>query len=180
MRLGDGHAVRRAAVFLEGQGNPAGQGRERPILALRSAHTRLELLLATPGQSLQIINDDLMVHNVFSVSPSKPLSSGAMAPGESRTVQLDRPGIIELFCSLHDAMEAVVVVAPSGLSALTSRGGSYTLTGVPAGRYRAVAYAPEVGQVALPLEVRGGERTTLHFQVVPPSQPTVIPQKGKR
>jgi len=103
-----------------------------------------------------------------------------MTPGESRAVPLERPGIIELFCSLHDAMEAVVVVAPSGLSALTSRGGSYTLTGVPAGRYRAVAYAPEVGQVALPLEVRGGERATLHFQVVPPSQAAVSPQKGKR
>ncbi len=180
VRLGDGRTARRAAIFLEGAGNPAGPPRERPLLSLRSAHRQLELLLATVGQSLQISNDDLTTHSVFSVSPLKPLSLGPLAAGESRTVLLDKPGVLELFCHLHDAMEAVVVIAPSGLWALSNPQGSYSLTGVPAGRYRAVAYAPELGQVALPLEVRSGERSTLHFQILPPSQPTVTTAKGKR
>ena len=47
-----------------------------------------------------------------------------MAPGESRAVQLDGPGSSRLFCSLTMRWKPWVV-APSGLSALTGRGGSY-------------------------------------------------------
>lgn len=180
VRLGDGRSARRAAIFLEGQGNPAGPPHERAVLSLRNAHRQLELLVVTSGQSLQISNDDAAAHNIFSVSPTKPISLGLLAGNESRTVILDKPGVIELFCHLHDAMEAVVIVAPNALWALSTPQGSFTLTAVPVGRYRAVAYAPEQGQIALPLEVRGGERATLNFQVFPPSQPTVSQPKGKR
>lgn len=172
VRLSDGSIPKRAAIYLEGGTAAIATGKERAPLSLRSAHSQFELLVLPIGTTLQLSNDDHLTHSIFSVSPIKPLMLGPLSVGESRTVQLDRSGIMELFCSMHDAMQALVVVAPSGLVALSNAQGAFALPSVPVGRYRAVAYAPELGQATRTFDIRNGERITLHLQIAHPGHPT--------
>lgn len=172
VRLSDGGIPKRAAIYLESS-TAAVPSKDRASLSLRSAHSQPELLILPIGTTLLIGNDDHLAHSVFSVSQVKPLALGPLLVGESRSVQLDRPGIVDLFCAMHDAMQATVVVASSHLTTLSNSQGAFALPGVPVGRYRAIAYAPELGQAVLSVDIRNGERITLHFQIAHPSHPPV-------
>lgn len=177
MRLSDGGIPKRAAIYLEPMG-PAAPGKDRATLSLRSAHSQPELFVFPIGTTLAINNDDHLTHSVFSVSAVKPLSLGPMAVGESRSVVLDRAGILDVFCAMHDAMQATVVIAPSSLVTLSNAQGAFALPGVPVGRYRAVAYAPELGQAVLPVDIRNGERIALHFHIAHPGHPAAVKGAG--
>jgi hypothetical protein len=92
---------------------------------------------------------------------------------------LERPGVVEVFCNIHEAMQATIVVVPSTYYAVIGDGGSFQMVGVPAGRYRLVGYAPEAApavEVSVPIEIRPRERTavTLHL-----GQPELHREKRK-
>ena len=134
VRLSDGSIPKRVAIYLEGGPAAAVVGKDRTLLSLRSAHSQFELLVLPMGTHLHITNDDHLTHSVFSVSPTKPLALGPLAVGESKAVPLDRVGVLEVFCSMHDAMQALVVVAPSSLVALSNAQGAFALPSIPVGR----------------------------------------------
>ena len=171
VRLHDGAMPRRAAIYLESINSAPVLSKDRATLSLRSAHSQIELLVLPVGTTLLIGNDDHLTHSIFSVSAVKPIALGPLLVGESRVVALDHPGIVDVYCAMHDTMQATIVVAPSGLVTLSNAQGAFALPGVPIGRYRAVAYAPELGQAVLPVEMKGGERVTLHFRIAHPGHP---------
>ena len=178
VRLSDGGIPKRAAIYFENVTGPGSPGKDRASLSMRSTHSQIELLVLPLGTTLSINNDDYLTHSLFSVSPTKPMSLGPMSVGESRSVVLDRPGVVDIFCSMHDVMQATVVIAPSNLVVLSNSQGSFALSGVPVGRYRAVAYAPELGQALLSVDVKNGERSALHFRIAHPAHPPAVASGG--
>jgi hypothetical protein len=57
-------------------------------------------------------------------------------PGTSRSVQFSRPGIVRVFCNIHSAMSAVIVVLPTPYFATTARDGAFHIPNVPPGEYQ--------------------------------------------
>jgi hypothetical protein len=178
--LSRGGAPKLGVVYLEGV--PAGSWslpRERALLALRGAQFLPELLVVPVGQTVQIANQDRLNHSPFSLSTARPFEVGRQPPGESHTITFDRPGVIDLFCNIHETMQGVILVVPSTFYALPTEGGNFQLASVPAGHYRLVGYSPEVGQaeqVVLPVEVRPRERTTVRLLL---GQPAAAREKRK-
>ncbi len=63
----------------------------------------------------------------------------SIAPGTSRSVRFARPGIVRVFCNIHPAMSAVVVVLDTPYFAVTSADGSFSIA-APQGTYEMNVY----------------------------------------
>ncbi len=156
-----------AVVWLEG-GPPAPRvARPRITISQRGARFRPPLSVAVVGQEIAFPNDDHITHNVFSVSTSKSFDTELYRPGSKPVIRLERPGIVDLFCKIHEHMHATIVVVPGPHHARTDLGGGFSLGGVAPGKYRLMAYDPETGTASTELRVPAGEGATVELQTRP-------------
>jgi plastocyanin len=124
-------------VYLEidaelGQRAPAAHHR----IKQKGARFSSELIPVGAGQTVEFFNDDSILHNVFSYSKTKPFDLGLARAGSSREVTFERPGVVQVYCSIHAGMNATIFVAPSAFYAAIDATGTFALRGVPAGRHR--------------------------------------------
>lgn len=62
------------------------------------------------GDTVEFRNSDPFFHNVFSLSDSKSFDLGSYPQGQSKKVTFDKPGKIEVECSIHPEMQMVIEV----------------------------------------------------------------------
>jgi plastocyanin len=62
------------------------------------------------GDTVTFRNSDPFAHNVFSLSDIKSFDLGSYAQGQSKSVVFDKPGKVEVECSIHPAMQMVIEV----------------------------------------------------------------------
>jgi plastocyanin len=116
-------------------------------------------VLAVPaGSTVEFPNNDLIFHNVFSLSGPQPFDLGLYRAGESRARMFTDPGTYRIFCNIHPQMTAVIVVTPSGLTTLASQDGRFTLD-LPPGRYRLTAVSERASPVSAEITSTEGVST---------------------
>jgi plastocyanin len=166
-------AVAPVVVYLEplGGADPAA-ARGRGVAVMRQLDARFSpsFLVVAAGQSVQMANDDAIYHNVFSYSRPNDFDLGLYPAGESRTLVLRHPGVVKLYCSIHESMSATILVTPSRWYSVVGASGAYALTGVPPGKYRAVVWAERLPATERVIEVGAGERRTLDWVIGAPGQ----------
>ena len=145
-------------VFLDGVSGPLSFEPPRGRIRMHQKNAQFEpRFLAVPaGQTLEMPNDDAIFHNVFSFSKPNDFDLGLYPAGESRSVRFAHPGVVNIYCSIHESMTATVFVAPSPWLAVAKPTGEFELRGVPPGRYRLRVWnerLPEAGQI---VEVTAG------------------------
>ena len=62
------------------------------------------------GDSVNFQNEDSFFHNVFSLSDVKSFDLGSYPKGQGRKVVFDKPGIVEVECSIHPEMLMTIEV----------------------------------------------------------------------
>lgn len=62
------------------------------------------------GETVEFRNSDTVAHNVFSLSDPKSFDLGSYPQGQSKRVTFDKPGRVEVECSIHPAMQMVIEV----------------------------------------------------------------------
>jgi plastocyanin len=96
-------------------------------------------VLAVPvGSTIEFPNQDLVFHNVFSLSSPEPFDLGLYRKGEAKRRTFTRPGLYRVFCNIHPEMAAFVAVVPTPWVAIADARGAYAFD-LPAGRYRVTA-----------------------------------------
>jgi plastocyanin len=93
------------------------------------------ILAISAGTSVDFPNFDPIFHNAFSNFEGQIFDIGLYAPGSSRSVRFDRPGIVRVFCNIHPSMSAIIVVVDSPYFTTTDDDGSFSLSNVPQGTY---------------------------------------------
>jgi plastocyanin len=111
------------------------------------------------GTTVEWPNNDDILHNVFSFSEPKPFDLGLYKSPEVKRVTFEKPGRVDVYCSIHTRMSCVVLVLQNPYFAVTSERGVYTIRDVPPGTYKVKAWherlpcqvqevvVPETGQV---------------------------------
>lgn len=95
------------------------------------------------GTNVVFPNFDAIYHNVFSPSPHNSFDLGSYRAGDkARTVTLTTPGLVEIFCNMHQKMSADVLVVPSPLFTKARADGSFRIDNVPVGVRKVVAWSP--------------------------------------
>ena len=87
------------------------------------------------GTSVDFPNFDPIFHNAFSNYNGQLFDVGLYPPGTSRRVRFARPGVVRVFCNIHAAMSAVIVVLNSPYFEATQKNGNFQFDGVPPGEY---------------------------------------------
>jgi len=156
--------VRPLIVHLEPVSAPAApRPTEIPVMRQSQAQFSPSLLVVSEGQKVEMRNDDSIYHNVFSYSLPNDFDLGVYPQGESRTVGLDHPGLVRIFCSIHESMSATVLVAASPFYAQVPANGRFRIPDVPAGKYRLHLWSPVLPAQSSSVEIpaAGSVTTTL-------------------
>lgn len=122
----------------------------------------------TVGSTIQIRNDDPVVHNVHARLAGETLFNlGMPLAGTRLQRRLDRPGVVELSCdSGHVWMQASLIVVPHSYHATTPADGWFVIPEVTPGRYRLRAWHERLGvkEVEVVVEPERGAEVELIFQ----------------
>jgi plastocyanin len=128
-------------VWITGSGASAVPA-ARLVLAQRNMEFSPSVLVVVAGQTVEMPNEDDLAHNVISSSNAKRFNLGIYPKGESKLVTFDQVGLVDVRCSLHKRMRASILVVPNLHFAMATAGGSYQITGIPAGRYTVKTWKP--------------------------------------
>jgi len=69
-----------------------------------------KILKIKAGDTVEFRNSDPFSHNVFSLSDAKSFDLGSYPQGASKKVVFDKPGKVEVECSIHPQMQTVIEV----------------------------------------------------------------------
>jgi plastocyanin len=110
-------------------------------VAQKSAQFSPHVLPVMAGTTVEWPNNDDIFHNVFSMSDAKQFDLGLYKnnPPDKR-VTFDRPGRVDVFCSIHANMHCIVLVLENPYYACTDENGHYAITNVPPGTYKLKAW----------------------------------------
>ena len=101
-----------------------------------------EVAVIMSGSSVEFPNEDLIDHNVFSLSRTRIFDLGLYRNPESKAVTFSRPGVVDIYCNIHPDMAAKVKVVDTVFYAQAKADGSFEIANVPAGTYPVVAWQP--------------------------------------
>jgi plastocyanin len=141
-----------AVVFLEGaaaKGNPV-----RTAIKMKGKAFVPHQVVVPVGSTVDFPNEDTIFHNVFSVSGSNRFDLDLYRKPKKGSATFIHPGVVRVYCNIHPQMSALVMVVDSAYFATTKKNGAFSITGVPSGKYRLVAWherGPEQAvEVAVP------------------------------
>lgn len=98
------------------------------------------VLVVPVGATVEFPNDDPIFHNAFSSYNGQIFDIGLYPPGTTRSITFRRAGVVRVFCNIHAAMSAVIVVVNTPYFAVTGKDGAFQIEGVPKGSYRLAFY----------------------------------------
>lgn len=93
------------------------------------------VLVIPVGTVVEFPNADPIFHNAFSNYDGELFDVGLYPPGTTRSVRFRRAGIVHVFCNIHPAMAAIIVVLDTPYFTKAKRDGSYQISDVPPGVY---------------------------------------------
>lgn len=140
--------VGQAVIWLEGSGVTPIPPRQVSVLT-EGKEFRPRVTVVPAGSTVVFPNNDPFNHNVFSGSAEGAFDLGLYGRGQSRQTRFNRPAVIRVYCNVHATMAAFIVVRDNPYYARPSADGSFSIAGVPPGRYTLHAWherAPEVKQ----------------------------------
>jgi plastocyanin len=140
--LSDGQAVstgevREAVVFWEPARAVVVQPASRPVdMVMQQKAFVPHVAAVTRGSTVRFPNADPILHNVFSVSPENPFDLGLYGSGPGKTVTFETPGLVRVYCNVHHAMVAYVLVLDTPFFVSPESDGGFALASLPTGEGR--------------------------------------------
>jgi plastocyanin len=133
-------------VYIDGPVGPKVEPPSKPVQVVtrrvlqKGAMFSPHVLPVVAGTTVEWPNYDDILHNVFSFSEAKQFDLGLYKSPEVKQVTFDKPGRVDVFCSIHTRMSCIVLVLENPFYAATNERGKYSITNVPAGTYKLKAW----------------------------------------
>lgn len=158
-------------IHAAGQGAPG-----RATIHQKNQTFRPDLVVVAKNSTVEFPNDDKIFHNVFSLSRAARFDLGLYKSGTTRSVQVRRAGVVDVYCNIHPNMVSQIKVVDTPYHAVTGADGRFRITGVPPGSYPVTAWVPygeeykgqvivEPGKTArLELTIKAGQPPRRHLR----------------
>jgi plastocyanin len=116
------------------------------------------------GQVLQIFNDDQTSHNIHPLAKVNPEWNKSQPAGSAPIdTKYDKPEFIPVKCNIHPWMHGYFVVLGTSHYAVTGSDGSFSLKGLPPGKYTVSAWQEQYGSQSQEVTVAAGETKAVNF-----------------
>lgn len=158
-----------AVVYLTGEGldDAPGVVQAEPRVSLLNQidYTFVPRVLpVVAGAEVRFHNGDSELHNIHTFDGGRRVNrmfNRSQLPGSTFTRTFQEPDSILVRCDLHSQMIAHILVLPNVFHTMPGDDGSYSVAGVPPGRYEITAWHELFGRVSVPVDVASGEITAV-------------------
>ncbi len=125
-------------------------------------------LIVPAGATVVLKNSDTVSHNVHVYSARNDGSNNTIAPGAQAEVSFARADKIKIGCDYHPWMSSMLFVVDTPYSALTKSDGSFEITGLPPGTYKAKLWHETLGRAEAEVVVKDdGTSAPLEIKMAP-------------
>lgn len=158
---------RPGVVYLEQAPRGAFDDRDLPRAVMDQRNERFvpHLLAVMAGTVVDFPNSDRTYHNVFSLSRARRFDLGRYAAGKSKSVRMDRPGVVRVFCDIHSHMSAFILVFAHPYFDVTDADGRFELSPVPPGTYTVIGWHEGDARIRRSVTVAPGTSTEVDLPV---------------
>ena len=107
---------------------------------------------------------------------------GLFGKGESREATFRRPGIVRVYCNVHERMAATIVVTPNGHAARVREDGTFEIRDVPPGKHKLRIWDERGGEATSDVDVSeaGNVDTKLELDARGYRKTSHLDKDGKR
>lgn len=159
--------LRDFVVSIEGPVTAPSPTATAPVIKQKGAVFSPRILPVAVGTTVEWPNDDDIFHNVFSISEAKEFDLGLYKHPESKRVTFDRPGRVDILCSIHTQMSAVILVLDNPFFAKSDEQGRYAIRGLPPGEYTVRAWHERLPSIRRKVTVAAAGEVRLDFVLGP-------------
>jgi plastocyanin len=146
-----------AVVWLSGATPQAPeQQSNRPKMASQGKRFLPHVVAIQAGETVDFPNADRIFHNAFSVSPGSQFDLGLYRKGASKSHTFTTPGVVHVYCNIHQDMAGYVLVLPSARAVVTGADGSFRFTDVKPGRQQMKVWHPMTGEIDVAIDLQPG------------------------
>lgn len=136
-------------------------------------------LIVAAGSTVAFPNQDVVLHNAFSLTPGSPFDLGIYGPGQSREFTFTRPGIVRVHCNVHHSMQTDVLVVDTPYFARADASGRFLLKNVPAGSGTLFLWHPRASLESRPLKLPAANALRLSLVATKPRVPPHANKDGQ-
>lgn len=129
------------------------------------------LMVIVKGTTVAFPNDDLVFHNVFSLSKAARFDLGLYKGGTSKSVTFKKAGVVDIYCNIHPQMATKIKVLDTIHHGVTGADGAFRIANVPAGTYPVVAWQASGDEFRGVTTVTAGGTATLSIALVERQSP---------
>ena len=116
------------------------------------------------GQTLRVVNADSTTHNIHPTPANNREWNKSQPPGLSIEETFARQEVaIPVKCNVHPWMKSYVAVLKNPYFAVSSKDGSFQITGLPPGTYTVQAWQEKLGTKSQQVTVGANENKKLEF-----------------
>jgi hypothetical protein len=135
-----------------------------PALGRRKCRTVPHVLAMQAGQTLYVQNGDRSAHNYNFQTKVNPIFNQSLSPGGSFEVPFTKPEPpFVVRCNQHPWERGYVAVLPHPFFAVTGRGGSFAIEGLPPGDYEVVVWHEKFKEARAKVTVGARESKAVNF-----------------
>ncbi len=117
-----------------------------PRLDQRSCRFHPHVLIVPAGGTLEVLNNDGVLHNLHTYPKNNPTVNQAQPKFRKvMPVKIEKPDVIRLSCDVHPWMSGWLVVAPHAWYALTAPDGRFRIDDVAPGSYTLATWQEALG-----------------------------------
>jgi plastocyanin len=130
----------------------------------KGCHYSPHVLAMQVDQNFEIYNDDPVAHNIHPMPKANAEWNKSQPPGTPPLpAKYDKTEFIPVKCNIHPWMHGWFIVLKTSHYAITGDDGTFSIKGLPAGKYTVTAWQEQYGTQNQEVTVGAGETKTADF-----------------
>lgn len=174
-----GSDVRQALVWYEPASGAPAQPPKTFVMTTRDKQFVPRVLTVPRGSRVRFPNEDVILHNVFSVSGKNSFDLGLYRKGAGKEHRFDEPGLVRVFCNVHHSMVGYVLVLDTPYVATPDAAGQFVLAGLPKGPGRLTVWHEQGEPTSMDVQVPRAEPVAARLEIVRPRIPPHLNKAGR-
>lgn len=159
--IDDKGGIANCVVTVQVEGAKVEPAKEPITIDQKGCHFEPHVVVATLGSTVVFLNSDACTHNIHTFARKSEGMNKAVATGGKEVMKLEYREVVQVRCDYHPWMSSYVFVTDSPFTALTKADGTFEISGLKPGTYKAEVWHEQLGKLKFDLTVgEGGSGTT--------------------